>query len=63
MLDIGKVEWENNKSYSFRKCLAPGQMGIEKDQFNISVSIETLEHVPTEMVSPYSELLANALKK
>jgi hypothetical protein len=37
-------------------------MGIEKDQFNISVTIETLEHVPTEMVSPYSELLANALK-
>ena len=38
-------------------------MGIEKEQFDISISIETLEHVPTEMVSSYPEPLANALNK
>ncbi len=61
-LDIAKKKWKDQINYKFRKCTAPGEMGINKEQFDISVCMETLEHVHPQMVKPYLEKLARATK-
>ena len=64
-LDIAKNKWSNQGSYRFRHCTAPEEMEIEirGEQYDISICMETLEHVPPQMVSPYLEQLAKATKE
>ena len=62
-LDIAKDRWENQSNYNFRRCTTPKEMGIVGEQFDISVCMETLEHIPPQMVAPYLEELAKATKK
>ena len=62
-LDIAKDRWKNQSNYTFRQCETPQEMGIAGEQFDISICMETLEHIPPQMVAPYLEKLAKATKQ
>ena len=62
-LDIAKSRWNNESNYTFRQCTMPKEMRIAGKQYDISICMETLEHIPPHMVAPYIEELAQATKK
>ncbi len=61
-LDIAKDRWKNQSNYMFRQCATPEEMEIEGEQYDISICMETLEHIQPEIVAPYLEELAKATK-
>jgi len=62
-LDIAKNKWANENNYRFRQCTRPEEMELRGEQYDISICMETLEHVPSQMVAPYLEELAKATKE
>ncbi len=62
-LDIAKNKWRNHSNYTFRQCKTPGQMEIRGKQYDISICMETFEHIPPQQVAPYLAELANATKE
>jgi 2-polyprenyl-3-methyl-5-hydroxy-6-metoxy-1,4-benzoquinol methylase len=62
-LDIAEDKWKNQSNYMFRQCTTPEQMGIIGKQYDISICMETLEHIPPQMVAPYLEKLAKVTKE
>jgi len=59
-LDLAKDRWKNENNYVFKYCKTPEDMGIAGEKYDISICMETLEHVPPQMVAPYLEKLAEA---
>lgn len=57
-LDIAKSKWIDHPNYKFRLCNSPEEMNIDTEFFDVSVCMETLEHVPPEMVDPYLKEMA-----
>ena len=57
-LDIASELWKDFPEYEFRHCNDPKIMRLADEVFDISICLETLEHVPPEMVEPYLECLA-----
>ena len=45
-LDIAKDKWGHQSNYMFRQCKTPEEMGIRGEQYDISICMETLEHIP-----------------
>jgi 2-polyprenyl-3-methyl-5-hydroxy-6-metoxy-1,4-benzoquinol methylase len=62
-LDIAREKWKSETRFEFRQCTAPQEMGISGEKFDISICMETLEHVPPNMVIPYLQELFKATKK
>lgn len=52
-LDIAFEKWKGFPNYEFRNCSNPDEMGVGSNAFNLTVCMETLEHVPPDMVDPY----------
>jgi SAM-dependent methyltransferase len=59
-LDIASELWKDFPEYEFRHCNQPKMMSLEGEVFDISLCLETLEHVPGEMVAPYLKNLASS---
>lgn len=59
-LDIALELWKDFPEYEFRHCNDPKIMGLADELFDISICLETIEHVPPEMVDPYLEHLARS---
>lgn len=55
-LDIARNNWKN-KNYHFFLCRYPNEIK-ETEFFDISVCMETLEHIPSDLVEPYIEKLS-----
>jgi 2-polyprenyl-3-methyl-5-hydroxy-6-metoxy-1,4-benzoquinol methylase len=51
-LDIAKTKWADSPNFSFLPASSPEDMDClnNKDIFNIAVAMETLEHVPLQLV-------------
>jgi 2-polyprenyl-3-methyl-5-hydroxy-6-metoxy-1,4-benzoquinol methylase len=63
-LDLAANLWSDQPGYSFRLCRTPQEMRFaDGDAFDVSVVMETLEHVSPDMVSGYLEQLARHTKK
>ncbi len=62
-LDIANKKWTRFSNYKFRKCVSPEQMQTKDDEFDITISMETLEHVPPELVSPYLKKISQTTKE
>lgn len=58
-LDIAFELWKDFPEFEFRHCKDPKKMGLANESFDISICLETLEHVPPEMLNPYLENLAS----
>ena len=53
-LDLAVRKWKQFPQYSFIKACVPEDMFLrESDRFDIAVIMETLEHVPPELVEGY----------
>lgn len=62
-LDIARKEWGGEKGFEFRRCTSPAEMDLRWETFDVSVCMDTLEHVPPEAVEPYVELLSGATRR
>lgn len=61
-LEIAAARWKEHPEYEFRHCNAPERMFLAGEKFDVSLCMETLEHVPTNMVDPYLAELARATR-
>lgn len=61
-LDIAAEKWGSRPEFEFRFCKTPEDMLLGQERFDCSFAMETLEHVPPDLVSPYLESLADATK-
>ena len=61
-LDIAKDHWKNETNYIFKQCASPDEMGISGEKYDISICMETFEHIPPDLVTPYIEQLAKVTK-
>jgi 2-polyprenyl-3-methyl-5-hydroxy-6-metoxy-1,4-benzoquinol methylase len=58
-LEIAARRWANCPEYRFEKASTPADIELcNSEQFPLSVSMETLEHVPPNMVDGYLEKLS-----
>lgn len=58
-LDIAKEKWANDTNYLFFKATAPDDIHLDRsDMFNIGVAMETLEHVPPQLVDGFIRKIA-----
>lgn len=61
-LDIAMERWKSYPNFSFYKASTPEEMRLnDNDIFNIAVAMETLEHVPPQMVDGYLRKIAHHL--
>ncbi len=56
-LDIARENWKNKPGYEFIYCRKPEDIQVT-GLFDISICMETLEHVPPDLVNPYLEFLS-----
>ena len=61
-LDIAKATWENQENFEFIECCTPDEMKIE-ECFDISICMDTIEHVPSDLTEPYLARLSGLTKK
>lgn len=53
-LDLAKERWSDAPTYAFFQASTPDEMRLnESDTFDVAVAMETLEHVPPQMVDGY----------
>ncbi len=62
-LDIAKSKWSGDPTVEFRYCTRPEQMQLGEETFSCSFAMETLEHVPADMVDPYFEVQRQATRQ
>ena len=61
-LDIARKIWREHSNYEFLNASTPGDLQIGPDErFDIAVSMETLEHIPPEMLDEYLDKIAQHL--
>jgi len=61
-LDLAHEKWGTHPNLVFKEVTRPDQMNLRPtDRFDIAVSMETLEHVPPELVDGYLEQIASHL--
>jgi 2-polyprenyl-3-methyl-5-hydroxy-6-metoxy-1,4-benzoquinol methylase len=61
-LDLARAKWAHRPSCSFHLATSPEDMRLAADdRFDIAVAMETLEHVPPDMVDGYLRQIADHL--
>ena len=59
-LAIAEKKWEEHSNYVFKKCTSPDQMDVGNAPFDVAICMETLEHIPPQMVKLYLRKLASS---
>lgn len=58
-LDLARKKWKDTPAYSFQEAARPDDLVIPpEERFDMAVAMETLEHIPPEMVDGYLRKLA-----
>ena len=57
-IELARARWQAEPNFIFRECHTPDDMGIGSEQFDIAICMDTLEHIPPDMVDAYLEQLA-----
>jgi hypothetical protein len=52
-LDSGKVKWRDFPNIELKHCRKPEEIPTPQEAFDVGVCMETLEHVPPDLVEPY----------
>ena len=52
-LDIARERWKDEPNFTFRECHTPEDMKINGERFDISICMDTLEHIPPELIDSY----------
>lgn len=61
-LDIGRKRFAGNEQIRFHQCSSPLEMIPDAGGYDIGISLETMEHVPPEMVEDYLAVFARSIK-
>lgn len=61
-LDLAKAKWKDEKNYEFLYCCVPDDITLA-EVFEICICMETLEHVPPDLIEPYLDKLARRTDK
>lgn len=61
-LDAAKVKWESHPTYRFLSCSGPSDIRLS-EQYDLSLCMETFEHIPPELVEPYIIKLAELTRR
>lgn len=62
-LDLGREKWKDNKDVTLLECQTADEMDLEANAYDISVSLETMEHIFSKDIEAYVKKLAFATKK
>lgn len=57
-LDIAKIKWKDNTAYAFHACETPADFSNNQLLYDISICLETLEHIPAKDLEDYIKLLS-----
>jgi len=52
-IELARERWKHEPNFTFRECHTPENMEIGGEKFDISICMDTLEHVPPKLVDPY----------
>lgn len=60
-LNAGKIKWEEFPNIELQLCKMPEDIPMPNKAYNVGVCMETLEHVPPEIVEPYLHKLSRVI--
>jgi hypothetical protein len=52
-LDAGTERWKHSPNVELRLCKKPEDIPLAEGPFDVGICMETLEHIPPELVEPY----------
>jgi hypothetical protein len=61
-LEIGRTRFAGDERVRFHLCSSPVEMKPLGDAYDIGISLETMEHVPPDMVEDYLAIFARVVK-
>lgn len=61
-LDIGKARFADFPDIQFHQCSEPAGMVPSADGYDMGISLETMEHIPPEMVDGFLDVFAKSVK-
>jgi hypothetical protein len=61
-LDTGKIKWEEFPNIELQLCKMPEDIPMPSQAYDVGVCMETLEHVPPDMVEPYLLKLSRVIE-
>ena len=61
-LDSGKVKWKDFPNVELKHCIKPEEMPTTQKTFDVGVCMETLEHIPPDLVEPYLLKLSQVIE-
>jgi SAM-dependent methyltransferase len=62
-IQLAREKWAGVPNVEIKECQIADEMQVENNQFDISICLETMEHIYTKDVEAYIEKLAKATKK
>jgi hypothetical protein len=62
-LDIAKTKWSMHPDYSFHTCEKPADFSADDSMYEVSVCLETLEHIPAADLEAYIVQLSKKTKQ
>lgn len=60
-LDAGQLKWKDLSNVELRSCRRPEDIPAAQKPFDVGVCMETLEHVPPDIVEPYLKRLSEVI--
>ena len=60
-LEIARNSFSSFDDYSFIECNIPNQFNHQEEVFTLSISLETLEHIPTELLDEYLKKISKSV--
>lgn len=61
-LDLGRLKWKDKRNVAFQHCLKPSDIAVPEHPYDVGICMETLEHVPPDLVEPYLKRLSEVIK-
>jgi len=61
-LDSGREKWKGVSNIEMRLCRNPEDIPSPPTPYNVGICMETLEHVPPDIVDPYLQRLSEVIK-
>ncbi len=64
-LALAEAAWAGREGYTFHRCAHPAEIArlVGRETFDIGICLETLEHVPPELVGPFLAVLAQRTRR
>ena len=57
-LDTAKERYKNEENITLQYCSTPEDIHLTDQRYDIGISLETLEHIPPELLDPFLEKIA-----